>query len=68
MKDENVDMARIIMIQTTDDIDFKPNNRNVIDVESTIGGWLYYMRNLVKFDLFTNITCKNCNMMIFYTT
>ena len=38
MKDGKVDTARIRMIQTTDDIDLYPNERNVIDVTSTIGG------------------------------
>ena len=64
MKDGYVDMARIQMIQTTDDIDIYPKETNVIDATSTFGGWLYYFKMLVKFDVLTNVTCTNCKTHI----
>ena len=62
MKKGHVDMARIRMILTTDNMNDFSENSPIINATSTIGGWLYYMRSLVKFDVLTNVTrttCKN---------
>ena len=64
MKNGYVNMARIRMIQTTGAVDIYSKKTNVIDVTSTIGGWLYYFKTLVKFDILTNVTCTNCKMSI----
>ena len=64
MKNGYVDMARIRMIQTMDTVDIYPKETNVIDTTSTIGGWLYYFKMLVKFDVLTNVTCTNCKTNI----
>ena len=61
MKNGNVDMARVTMINSTDKVNKHPKNPPIIDATSSIGDWLYYMKTLVKFDILTNVTCTSCN-------
>ena len=57
LRQGSIGSARIMMITTNGSIDIVPNRNTLIDVESSIGEWLYYIKNLVSFDIFTNITC-----------
>ena len=57
-----IDSAQMMMITTNGNIDIVPNKIILIDVESSIGEWLYYMKNLIPFDIFTNITSTKCNI------
>ena len=61
IKNGNVDMARVTMINSKDQFNNYRNNPPIIDATSSIGDWLYYMKNLVKFEVLTNVTCTSCN-------